>query len=37
MRAETRHVRLVESGERIHVSEKAQRLYDIAQFGADSG
>lgn len=37
MRAETRHVRLVESGERVHVGKKAQRLYDVAQFGADSG
>ena len=37
MRAETCHVRLVERGKRVHVSKKAQCLYDIAQFGSDSG
>jgi hypothetical protein len=37
MRAEASHVRLIERGKRVHVSKKAQCLYDIAQFGSDSG
>lgn len=37
MRAEASHVRLIERGERIHVGKKAQCLYDIAEFGSDSG
>jgi hypothetical protein len=37
MRAKASHVRLIESSERVHVSEKAQCLYDVAQFGSDSG
>ena len=37
MRAEASHVRLVESSERVHVGKKAQGLYDVAQFGSDSG
>ena len=37
MRAEASHVRLVESSERVHVGKKAQGLYNIAQFGSDSG
>ena len=37
MRAEASHVRLVERGKRVHVGKKAQCLYDVAQFGSDSG
>jgi len=37
MRAEASHVRLIKSGERIHVGKKAQGLHDVAQFGSDSG
>ena len=37
MRAEASHVRLVESSERVHVGKKAQGLYNVAQFGSDSG
>ena len=37
MRAEASHVRLIESSERVHVGKKAQGLYNVAQFGSDSG
>jgi hypothetical protein len=37
MRAEASHIRLIESSERVHVSKKAQCLYDVTQFGSDSG
>ncbi len=37
MRAEASHVRLIECGKRVHVSKKAQCLYDIAEFGSNSG
>lgn len=36
MRSETGHVRLVERGERIHIGEKAERLRNVGQFGADA-